>query len=765
MERIADFILSNRKTVFITAIVLSLASLYPVFNISTDFSLEGFFPENDPTISDYHSFSEEFGRDDNVIIIGLGSDELFTPKALRDIRTLADSLITIPHLTNVRSLWDAQQIRSTDGMLTASAYLTPGIFELSDVEILGIRDEMLNDPFTERLLISQKADYTAIFLDIDEEQNNFPVREQVISEMQRILEPYQEIYQLDVAGIPYFRNQYIHLLNGEIIFYISISSVLIILLLWFLFRSVRGVVIPMLIVWLTILLTLAVLQLTGGYFEVLTSSIAPILLCVGVADSVHMLAKYNDGRFIGLTRGKSLRESIIVLGSATFLTSVTTAIGFATLMTSNVIPMRTFGVYTAIGVLIAFVITIFLLPSMLPLFREKKQQFSPQGRIHNSVGSALRAVYYIALRHHKLIVIGTILLTIAAGLGITQIKVNGFVFDDVGRDSPLVQSSNTISERLSPQFPFELIIDTGRENGVYDPDFVNRLDKLQQFLVSFNEIEKSVSLPTLFEQVHKTMDPEAAALQRLPQQRELLAQYMLLVELTDSHILENFSDFTYQKARVASQAFDAGSWRMNQIRAETQNYLARHFPEENITMTGTTILVADLTDNIVYSLASSIGLAFLFISLIMARLFRNSLLVLISLIPNLMPIVFVAGIMGYFGIDIKPSTAVIFTIAFGIAVDDSIHFLARLRIETRRGNLLNKAVRITTEKTGRAIVLTSAILLVGFGTLGFSDFESTMLMGRLVCLTIFVALLADLLFLPALIYWMKPDLDSVRNIK
>jgi len=764
LEPIARFILANRKVIFVIAIILSLSAIYPALNIKSDFSLEGFFPENDPTIDEYRRFSEEFGRDDNIIIIGLESNRLFTPEVLFAVRSLADSLAQIPFITEVRSIWDAERLENQNGQLTTEPYLrTQLLLDADSDRLKSIQSEMTSNPFIEGLILNSKGNFTAIVMVVDENENNFPSREIVIREMRRILAPYQQQYDVFIAGIPFFRNQYIHLLNGEIIFYISISSVLIIILLWFLFRSAQGIVIPILIVWLTILFTLAVLQLSGGYFEVLTSSIAPILLCVGIADSVHMLAKYNDGRFVGLTRGKALKESLIVLGSATFLTSVTTAIGFGTLLTSNVIPMRTFGLYTAIGVMIAFVITIFMVPSLMPLFKDVNRIQATQGRLHNALGSFLIRVFYLAQRRHKEVVLVTLLITVVATFGMTQLRVNGYVFDDVGRESPLVMDSNIISERLSPQFPLEIIIDTQQENGITDPDFILRVQQFESFLLEYDEIEKTLSIATVLEQIHKTMSPEEASIRPLPDRRDLISQYLLLAEMTGADALDSFTDFTYSKVRIATQTFDVGSYRINQIREELLSYIARNFPNEEITLTGTTILVADLTDNIVYSLASSIGLAFLFISMIMAWLFRNYKLVLISLIPNIMPIIFVAGIMGYFGIDIKPSTAVIFTIAFGIAVDDSIHFLARFRIETRRGKDLVEAIRYTTEKTGRAILLTSAILVMGFGTLGFSDFESTMLMGRLVCLTICVAIIADLLFLPALIYWLKPDLDAVRK--
>ncbi|MFW6348582.1 MAG: efflux RND transporter permease subunit, partial [Cyclonatronaceae bacterium] len=351
MERLADFILAHQKPIIAITVLLVMASVYPVLNVKADFSLEGFFPEDDPTIDNYERFSEEYGRDDNAIVIGVSSDDVLDEAFLGTLQDMSNELAEIENVTDVRSIFDARRLQNNDGMLDSELYLKDGKAPE------GVRREITSDAFTEGLFINEEATFTAIYLEIDEDNNTFPVRQGVIAAMENVIDNYPGL-ETYVAGIPYFRNQYVNVLNSEIIFYISISSVLIILLLWFLFRNAQGIVVPIMIVWLTILFTVAVLYLTGGVFEVLTSTIAPILLCVGVADSVHMISKYQDNRSIRMTRAQAMRESLIVLGSATFMTSVTTAIGFATLSTSNVIPMRTFGLYTAVGVMIAYIITI-----------------------------------------------------------------------------------------------------------------------------------------------------------------------------------------------------------------------------------------------------------------------------------------------------------------------------------------------------------------------------------------------------------------------
>ncbi len=729
-----------------------VASLFPASQIRTDFNLEAFFPDDDRTIIEYRAVSEEFGRDDNVIALMLEHPNLLSAEHLMRIDSLTSALSELVHVTDVESLTKARKLKNSEDNLVVEPVWEPG----QDAPSL---DSLLDNPFLKDILISRDGTASAIYITIDAEADPFKIRGEVIAAMNKVIGPYMELYQIGITGIPYFRNEYVNLLNSEIFFYITLSTFLVMILLAALYQNIRGIVLPLGIVWLTILFTLAIMVLTGGYFEILSSTIAPILLCVGISDSIHLISKYNDARLNGLTRRSAMKDTVVVMGSATFLTSVTTFIGFATLLTSSVVPIQRFGLYTAIGVMVAYAVTMIVIPASLPYFKDSGPQKPSSNRIHTGLGTFLNRLSDVIERRYKVIVIGTLAITILIGFGATRLKVNSFIFDDVGADSVLMQDSERFSAKLSPPFPLELVLNTDTDNGVLSPDYLRRLIAFEAFLDSIPEIARTTSLTTLLRETHSVMQPDAPSdLLTQPESAPLIAQYVLLLEMADPDLLPSLTDFTYTKVRIAAQIQDAGSYRINGIRRSIRLYLQEHFPETRLQQSGTSILVSDLTANMVRSLTSSILLAVLFIGGIMAWMFRNGRLIAISLIPNLIPLFVTAGVMGYFGIDLKPSTAVIFTIAFGIAVDDTIHFLARLRLESWKDQDLRTAIRITTEKTGRAILLTSIILLSGFGTLMTSDFTSTVWMGSLVSLTIFVALIADILFLPALLYWIKPDL-------
>lgn len=758
MKQFGFFILNHSRLVLFALFGVALLAIYPASQIRTDFNLEGFYPDDDKVIFDYRILEEEFGRDDNTILIGFSDKNLFSERVLSDLYRLTRRFEELELLEDVISLWSAQNIQSDGYNLTFDPYLEYGV--LTETDFSQLKTDLTEDPFASGLLVSSSGTATAILLRIDEELNTYPNRNRLIAQIDDILSDYRYEYTFHISGIPYFRNQYVNMLNGEIIWYISISSVLIIILLWFLYRTFWGVLFPMIIVWSTLLFTIALMHLTGGYLEIMSSTIAPILLCVGVADAVHMISKYDDTREAGKNKKLSIIEMLMTLGSATFLTSVTTAIGFASLLSSSVVPMKKFGLYTALGVLIAYLFTIIFLPAVLSISRKKRVVDEKSESFYPLIIRFLARLAAFNRLHYGKIVIAGGLIALIFAFGFKTLQVNGKIFDDIGEDTVLMQDSRFFSENISPQFPFEFIFDTGIAEGAVSSELLRQLDQFEQFLLDIPEIHRVTGLHTLIYEVDRVMTGHTDP-QHLTDQA--VAQYLLLLEINDSEELTRLTDFDYSMLRVTALTEDAGSQRINQIRDQVMPQLELLFPEMDVIVTGTTILSADLTEKIVYSLASSILLAITAITLIMALLFKNFRLILIALVPNLLPLIITGGLMGFLNVDIKPSTAVIFTIALGIAVDDSIHYLARFRIEYLRRKAMYPALTATTIRTGRALILTSMILIAGFGTLVTSAFTSTALMGLFVCTTIFAALISDLLILPSLFYLLKPNLRIVEN--
>lgn len=758
MKKFGDIILAAPGSVITGMVLLIFLAIYPASQIRTDFNLEGFYPEEDPVIEDYDLLEDEFGRDDNTFLIALEGDSTISADALRDIEKLTNSFEEIEFIESVRSITNAQQIQNVNDRLTFSDYIDQ--LPQNRQEMVKLSNQLTDDPFLEGVLINKAGTAAAFMLQINEEKNTYPNRNQIIEEINAVLQQFSNKYEFYKSGIPFFRNQYVNLLNGEIVIYIGFSSLLIILLLWYLYRSIWGVLFPMIIVWTTLLFTVAIIHLSGGYLEIMSTTIAPILLCVGVADSIHMISKYDDARENGKTKRGSIIDMLKTLGSATFLTSVTTAIGFASLLSSSVMPMAKFGAYTAIGVLLAYVVTIFFLPVALSKSKKERVFNEKSGSFYPLISRVLNKITAINRLHYKKIIVTGFIGTLLIFTGVRHVDVNGKVFDDLGDDTELMRDSHFFSQQLTPQFPLEFIIDTQEEDGALSHDLLERIENLETYLLQYEEIHRVSGLHILMEEIHRILNNSDNSNNRvIPADDATVAQYALLLEINGAPMLERLVNFNYSKLRVTAFTEDVGSKRINEMRDSISIYLSENFPGEEITLTGTTILSADLTNKIVYSLAWSIIIAVIAISIIMTLLFRNLSMVIISLVPNIIPLLAIAGIMGFFNVDIKPSTAVIFTIALGIAVDDSIHYLARFRIEHMRSRSLFASLTKTTVQTGRAIIVTSLILVAGFGTLITSAFTSTAMMGILVCSTIAAALIADLFILPSLFYLIKPKLS------
>jgi uncharacterized protein len=762
LKQFGEFIINNTRLVFFGLIVIVLLAIYPAGSIKTDFNLEGFYQQGDQVIENYQLLEDEFGRDDNIILIGFKTDSLFTKSVLKDLYNLIEELKHIEFLEDVLSLWSAREIRSMNDQLSFENYLDEEKFDQLDFQQL--KREITSDPFLRGFLVNEHGNATSIALVINEELNNYSNRNIIIHSLEEILSGYSPKYDFHISGIPYFRNQYVNMLNRETISYIAISSIFIFILLWYLYRTIWGILFPMMIVWSTLLFTIALIYLTGSHLEIMSSTIPPILLCVGVADAVHMISKYDDSRESGMNKKSSIIEMLKTLGNATFLTSVTTAIGFASLISSTVVPMKKFGLYTAMGVLIAYLVTIVFLPAALSISRKKRVVDEKSGVFYPFIHQLLIKLSAFNRLYYGKILIGGMFITAFFGIGLKTVNVDGRVFDDVSKDSRLMIDSRFFSENLAPQFPMEFMIDTGLPDEAITADFLERVYLFEQKLLNYPEIHRVTGLHTLISHVHEVMSDHGSDKESgLPDSDQAIAQYILLLEINETDELYRLVDFDYRKLRIAAFVEDAGSKRINEIRDDLQNNLQSLFPDEEIIVTGTTILSADLTEKIVYSLVWSILLALTAITLIMVLLFKNIRMIIISLVPNILPLIVVGGIMGFTNVDIKPSTAVIFTIALGIAVDDSIHYLARFRIEYLKSKAMLPALSATTIRTGRAIIITSLILIAGFGSLITSAFTSTAMLGLLVCATIFTALIADLLILPSLFYWLRPKLGIVKN--
>ncbi len=759
MERVADFLLRHPRAVFAALVAVSVAAalVLVVGGVRFDYNLENFLPAHDPTIQEYKAFTENYEPDDAFIVVGFETEDVYRFETLTDLRAMTTALEAIEGVEEVASVTSIENLRGTaDGIEVAP--LVRSIVDHPD-SLAALEARVRGDSLATNYVVNEAGTAAALFIKIRPELNAYATRGAIIDEASAALEPYASRYKFRWSGYPYLRNAYVTMLQVEVVRSVGLASLVIVLVLLWMFRNVRGVVLPIVVVWLGVLWTIATMMAVGSSIDVLTSTLAAIILVVAVADSLHLLAKYYDGLGQGMTKREAIRQMAVRLGAATLLTSVTTAIGFGTLATSQVLPMKRFGAFTAIGVMLTFVISLALLTVILLWTKAPKPS-----QIDRLGGGGFRPLLAwidgFAERHARAILVGTAVLCGLSALAATRLHVNSYINDDLGPRTRVYQDIRFFEDHIVSPFRFETVLTADRPDAFKDPALMQTVAEIEAYLHAHPAVGRVVSPVDLLKQLNRSMRGDSAAAYRLPDDPDLTAQYFFLLELTDEDFLRRFVDFDYGEVRVSAMMNDIGSAQIKTFREEYDTFLAETLPPNvEATQTGTIVLAAGLSDYLVQSLLLSIGLAFLFISILMGVLFRNAKLVFISLVPNVVPLLVIAGLMGVAGIEIKPATAVIFSIAFGIAVDDTIHMLARLRQEMRGGAVLRDAVRTTILGTGKAVILTSIILFGGFIVLTTSVFQSTMYMGLLVSATVVLAVLADLFLLPALLHVLHPEID------
>lgn len=758
MERIADLLLDKPRLFagLLVALLVASTGLLVQRGIVFDYSLENFLPADDPAIQTWKDFADRYEPDDVFIVVGFDVEDLFAYETLQDVQSITNSFAEIEHIDEVVSPINYAGLRASGGSLSVEPILGEKISQDPD-SLLAYREALLSDEGAVGFVTNPEGTATAFFLKLDSEHNNYDDRTAVLDQILEVLAPFEGRYEAHFSGFPYIRNAYVDLLQVETIRYVFLSSLVILLVLLWLFRHVRGVVLPLVTVYLGVAVTVALQMLFRSPIDVLSSTIAAIILVVGVADSMHLLVKYFNGLGEGLSKRAAIRKMVVRLGAATFLTSLTTAIGFGTLATSAVVPMKRFGLFTAAGVLMTFVISVVLITIILlwsPEPSEKQVRRLGSGRLDDW----LLNLDTFVQRRRKAIIFISLGITALSVVAATQLRINTYINDEMGPKTDVYQDLVWFESNLTTPWQFDILL-TGEADSFKDPTQLHQAEAVANYLKAQPEIRRVASISDLISQLNQALHGDSVAYNRIPEEPDLAAQQLFLLELTDPDLLHRFVDFDYGEVRIAALMNDIGSARMKDFRADLDAFIAETIDDDlAVTQSGTITLAAGLSDYLVESLLMSIGLAFLFISILMAGLFKNAKLVLISLIPNVIPLIIVAGVMGLFGIDVSPGTAVIFSIAFGIAVDDTIHMLARLRQEIAVGLDLPEAITATMRGTGKAIILTSLVLLGGFGALMTSRFEGTANLGALVSLTVVLALLTDLILLPALLHVLKPRL-------
>lgn len=768
-ERIATLIL-RYKFYFLTAILAATVLMaWFASKVELAYNMQKLVPQSDPEYIEYEKFKHEFGDDGNKFIIGFRSDKIFEQKLFNDLHQTGKSIEKIRGVHDVLSVANLYNLLRNDSLQKFQVSpLVSGPLEQKDLDsIKGIINGL---KFYRDLIYNPDSNTSLVVISIEKDILDSKDRTQLIDSIYAQAEGFgiRNGLTLHYSGLPYVRHTLSTKVKDELGFFTFLALSVTAVLLLFFFRSIPNLLIPLMVVFVAVVWSVGWLGLLQYKVTLLTGLIPAIMIVIGIPNCIYLIHKYHDEYKKHGNKIKALQRVVSRVGIATVLTNATTAIGFGVFYFTDTLPLKQFGVAAFLSVFSIFLISITLIPICFSFLKppsvrqtkhlESKLMLKIVNWIHHMVFNRKRRIYYFAL-----------LLIVVSVFGIMKLKALVYMVDDIPKEDKLYRDLMFMQDNFKGVMPFEIIIDTREADGLKNPITLQKIYKLQRKLENQPDFSRAMSIVEIISYANQSWHYGEENYYRLPNNLDLaeIANYIPAGK-GDKSLLKSMVDKDYQKARISIQMADVGSVRMEEISEEVKGIIKEIFPNEDydVKVTGTSIIFLKGNKYLVTSLVQSVILAFIIIAFLMGMLFTSFKMILVSLIPNTIPLVITCGLMGHFGIPLKPSTILVYSIAFGIAVDDTIHFLTKFRHELKMGNKsVDEVLSITVREMSTSMIYTSVVLFFGFIIFTFSNFQGTVALGALTSITLLVAMFSNLFVLPALIQSFERGLNPKEELE
>jgi predicted RND superfamily exporter protein len=734
----------------ITLISIALVSILGAWSgskIGFDYDFEKFFPLGDDDLFYFLEYREQFENDNDFLLVGFENRQgVFNHAFLKRIDSLTHFLKSLPQVNQVLSPTNATRlIHGPMGWIPIPyLHLEEPERLLEDSLNIYQRGDLVSRIFS--------SDGRSICLVIKHRQR---IKRSGADSLLNGLSNQVKMLKLPephLAGKAKAQPVYLELIRQEMMVFLVASLTLVALFLAVIYRAYWAIIIPLTVVALAGIWTLGFMQLVGKPLDLMMVLLPTIIFVVGMSDVVHILTRYIEELRLGHSKINSLTITFKEVGIATFLTSLTTGIGFLTLMTSNIIPIRDFGLYTAIGVLIAYILAFTLLPSALIFLpRPRIADHAAARRLWKNI---LTASLNWTLRHQRGILVGSLVLTTLSILATKKLEVNTYLIDDLPLEHPMKADFLFFDKHFGGSRPFEMAVEIKDSTmTIFDYPVLQEMDKVENYLIRTYGTSALSSPLEIIKITNQAANGGANLFHKLPDSAGLRKLNRHLNYVVRRPFFSSMVSADKRSSRFTGRMGDIGSSLTTAKNQDLRNYINSTVDTArvNFRVTGTSLLIDKNNEYLVNNMMYGLGIAFTVVALIAGLLFRSWRMVIITLIPNVIPLLLVAGVMGALGITLKLTTSVIFTVAFGIAVDDTIHFVSKLRMELAKGKSKLYAIKRTYFSTGKAIIITTMILISGFMTLLLSAFGGTYYIGLFVGLTLLFALIIDLTLLPVLV--------------
>ena len=702
--------------------------------------------ENDPDIEYFDDFKEIFVNHE-FFVIAFKDDNIFKTKNLELIQAITSRLEELEEVKEVDSLTNVDDTIGEKESFIIEKFIQ--VIPRDKAKLAQLKKQAVNNPLYQNFLISQDGTTTAILVYPHDQTEDGGLQKRVIDKTTRILQEYQISHgkKFHIAGGTLTNVRLSQFVESDIMKFIPLSYLIIILVLSIIFRSLKIAVLSFLNISICLACTMGFIAISGSTFNNITSIIPPLIMALALADAIHIFSHYLRHR----EKSVEHRAAVVCALSETykpcFYTTLTTSVGFLSLQLSHIPPIKEFGLIAAVGVWLALIFSFLFLPSLMVFFAPRVKRKTSYASI--SMAGFLSKYTSFNNRYHLVMLAFFVILVAAGGIFISQIKVETNLIEWFKPHTEFRKSIDFIENNLTGVENLDISI-RGDEPDVFKkPVNLKFVEEVQNYLASLPEIEATLSFADFIKDMNESFHNENQSYYRIPQSREMIAQYLLLY---DSDDIEDVINSEYNHARIMARTSVHGTQELEIMVKKIKTYLEREIPEDlTVRVTGWPVTYVKTVDELVTGQVKSLTITIIIISFLMFWVFRSFALGLLSLIPNLFPVVLNFGIMGFFGIPLNTSTALIAAVTIGIIVDDTIHFLHHYQKKRKENKNIDEAIESSLMVKGPAIITTSIVLFCGFGVNVLGSFIPLVQFGLLSAIIMFSALLGDIFFLPAIL--------------
>jgi uncharacterized protein len=772
-ELIARIVIRNK------VLMLSLIALITVLlamqwkNIHFTHTEANLLPADNIVNIEYNAFLNKFGEEGNLIVIGVKNNAIFTPKVYASWVKLMDTIKSNKDVDLVISLNDLKKLQKNE---TEQKFeLVPFIDQSKTLDkdyLLKIKYELFNKlPFYEGLLFNKKSGSirSAVYLD-KKIVNTVERKDYVLKKLIPAIKTFEKEtnIKLRVSGMPYIRTLNAQTILNEISLFIGAALFVTSLLFFYFFRSFRATMISLFIVIISVMWSFGILGLLGYEITVLTAMVPTLMIVIGIPNCIFLTNKYHQEYKTHGNKAKAIQRVTTKVGMAMLMTNLTTAIGFFTFITSNNKLLIEFGNVTSINILMLFILCIIAIPilhSYVPAPVERHLEHLSRNSIKNFMDWILRNVKY---NRFSIYAVAVSLLVISI-IGIYKLRISGSLIEDMPKKEEFFKDIVFFEKEFDGVMPLEIMIDTKRKKGIMKLSTLKKMEELQKTIEEIPELSKPISIVNLVKyskQAYYNGNPEYYDLPTSQEQAFILSFAKNASKNSKENLMKSYVDNDGQVARITTFMRDESGGRIPIIEAEIRRKADILFPPDKykVIITGKALVFQKGTGYLLDNLLSSLVFAFFLTALLIAFMFRSFKMVLVSIIPNLLPLLLTAGIMGFLDIPLKPSTILVFGIAFGLSVDDTVRFLSQYREELRKNDWkIKKSVYATFNESGLSMFYTSIVLFFGFSVFMLSSFGGTIALGGLISLTLLFGMLSNLMLLPALVLTLNKTIANEQE--